>query len=155
MRRMVGFLRDETPPWQPPMPQTLGRLLAGLADGFPGPGAAATADVDPALAHRPLPAATLVPVHHVVQEALTNVLRHAPDATRVEIAARLRGGSAEITVTDNGPASTASPSTPGFGLHGLAERVAAVGGTLDARPRPTGGWRVTAVIPLPPNESGS
>jgi signal transduction histidine kinase len=89
----------------------------------------------------------------VVQEALTNVLKHGGGARAV---IRLAYGERElvITVTDDGaPAGYGprdSPGSPGTGrgLIGLRERLGLYGGELDAGPRPGGGWRVRARIPL-------
>ncbi|MFC4909005.1 sensor histidine kinase [Actinomadura gamaensis] len=84
-----------------------------------------------------------------VREAVTNVVRHSR-AHRCEIAVRREAGAAVLTVTDDGKASEAS-FTPGNGLTGLAERIDAAGGTLTAKPRPSGGFAVTASLPLSPS----
>ncbi|MEU4366476.1 sensor histidine kinase [Micromonospora chersina] len=85
--------------------------------------------------------------YRVVQEALTNVARHAGPATarvHVEYApARLT-----VSVTDDGQASPARPVTPGVGLRGMRERVTGVGGTLRADARDGGGFAVRATFPL-------
>jgi signal transduction histidine kinase len=83
----------------------------------------------------------------IVQESLTNVLRHA-SARRVVVSVRRAGSSVEIRVTDDG---TAQPcrGTGGHGLAGMRERAAAYGGTISAGPRPEGGWEVHAVLPVP------
>jgi len=81
--------------------------------------------------------------YRVVQEALTNVLRHAD---RASAAVSVHWGDRLfITVTDNGRG--ADGSRPGRGLLGLRERVSLYGGELDAGPRPGGGWQVRAVMP--------
>jgi signal transduction histidine kinase len=153
MRAMVGMLRDEAPPALPY--RTIGAVVAALAANFSQPGTTAECRVDARLADRAVPPDTLVAVHRTIQEALTNVVRHAPTATRVEIDVRLRAGAAEIAVTDDGtnvPAASASASAlpeGGFGLRGLAERMAAAGGSLATGPGPHGGWRTTATLPLP------
>jgi signal transduction histidine kinase len=104
---------------------------------------------------RPLPPGVDLAAYRVVQEALTNVLKHGGGARAV---IRLAYGERElvITVTDDGspaghgpPASPGSPGT-GRGLIGLRERLGLYGGELDAGPRPGGGWRVRAIIPLEP-----
>ncbi|OKI09470.1 two-component sensor histidine kinase [Streptomyces sp. CB02923] len=88
--------------------------------------------------------------YRVVLESLTNVRRHAAQATRVVVAARrTAGGSVEVTVTDDGggtPGGTRHGG--GTGLAGLSERVDALGGTLRAGPH-GGGWRVGCVLPAP------
>jgi signal transduction histidine kinase len=85
--------------------------------------------------------------YRVVQEALTNVARHAGPATaqiRVEYAA----AQLIVSVTDDGLASTIRPVTPGMGLLGMRERVTGLGGTLHAAPRDDGGFAVRATFPL-------
>jgi signal transduction histidine kinase len=94
-------------------------------------------------------------IYRVVQEALTNVVKHAPGASAtVEVAASSAG--VRIEIADNGGPSAASarangashqPSA-GHGLVGLRERVGAFGGWLVAGPRPGGGFRVLAHIPI-------
>ncbi|MFI7336856.1 sensor histidine kinase [Streptomyces sp. NPDC050085] len=87
-------------------------------------------------------------MYRIVQEALTNVARHAGREARTEV--RLAYGDEElaITVTDTGSASPDSPPTEGTGLTGMRERVATLGGTLDAGPRQDGGFEVRATLPL-------
>ncbi|MEV5570439.1 sensor histidine kinase [Spirillospora sp. NPDC052269] len=90
-----------------------------------------------------------------VREAVTNVVRHSR-ANRCEIVVRREPGgrrepgSAVLSVTDDGTASEAA-FVPGNGLTGLAERIDAAGGTVTARPRPSGGFAVTARLPLTPS----
>jgi signal transduction histidine kinase len=100
---------------------------------------------------RELPPGLDLAAYRVVQEALTNVLRHAPAATTaVRIAYRV--DDLLLEVTDDGAALTARESGgergSGRGLLGLRERVAIYGGSLEAGPQPDGGWRVRATIPL-------
>jgi signal transduction histidine kinase len=85
--------------------------------------------------------------YRVVQEALTNVARHAGPATariRVEYAPAVL----TVSVTDDGLASPARPVTPGVGLRGMRERVTGLGGTLHAAPNEGGGFAVRATFPL-------
>ncbi|MCP2348278.1 sensor histidine kinase [Nonomuraea roseoviolacea] len=86
--------------------------------------------------------------YRVVAEALTNVRRHAPGAARVEISATARAGALQVTVENDGVTGGGpSGGRGGFGLPGLAEHVASLGGDLSAGPVP-GGWRLSARIPL-------
>jgi signal transduction histidine kinase len=104
-------------------------------------------------APRPLPPGADLAAYRVVQEGLTNVLRHAGGA-----AASVRvcwDDRLEITVSDDGkggapggPAGGGRAGDPGRGLLGLRERLALYGGELAAGPRPEGGWRLRAVLPL-------
>jgi signal transduction histidine kinase len=92
----------------------------------------------------PVPPAVSLVGYRVVQEALTNAVRHG-GATRCDIHVDT-DGRLRVVVDDDGRA--AGPVVEGNGLRGMRERVAAVGGTLEARPRPEGGFRVHAEIPL-------
>ena len=92
-----------------------------------------------------------VSAYRIVQEALTNVLRHA-GATRADVAVRHRPDALEIEVVDDGGLSgsprAAGGNAPGLGLIGMRERAALLGGRLDAGPTAHGGFRVHAVLPL-------
>jgi signal transduction histidine kinase len=85
--------------------------------------------------------------YRVVQEALTNVARHAGAAT-AEILVEYAPALLTVSVVDDGRASPARPVTPGVGLRGMRERVTGLGGTLDAAPRESGGFAVRARFPL-------
>jgi len=90
-----------------------------------------------------VPAAVGLAAYRVVQEALTNIVRHA-GATAVDVRVDL-DSELSVTVDDDG-AGTTGP--PGNGVRGMQERVAALGGRLAAGPRPEGGFRVRADLPL-------
>ena len=107
---------------------------------------------------RDLPPGLDLAAYRVVQEALTNVLKHAGQA-RTTVRVEYRPRELLITVCDDGPPpgspapdlARGEPRGPGGrGLIGLRERVAVYGGELDAGPRPGGGWRLAARIPLEP-----
>jgi signal transduction histidine kinase len=95
---------------------------------------------------RPLPSGAGLAAYRVVQEGLTNVLRHAGAAAAT--VAVTWGESLEITVSDDGHGGSPGSAEPGRGLLGLRERLTLYGGELAAGPRPEGGWRVRAVLPL-------
>ncbi|MFE7410876.1 sensor histidine kinase [Streptomyces laurentii] len=86
--------------------------------------------------------------YRIVQEALTNVIKHAGPA-RCRVAVTAEGGTLTIDITDDGPGPGPRPvvSGGGMGLVGMRERVAAHDGTLSAGPRPGGGFRVLATLP--------
>jgi len=87
-------------------------------------------------------------VYRVVQEALTNAMRHSGGA-HVQVELTYAPGFIVLFVDDDGPGASSPRGADGHGLMGMAERVAALGGTLDAGPRSPGpGWRVHARIPL-------
>lgn len=92
-----------------------------------------------------LPAAVDHAVYRIVQEALTNTRKHARGA-RATVSLAYEPGAVEVLVLDDGIAGPAG--TPGFGLGGMAERVALSGGRLETGPRAEGGFRVHARIPL-------
>jgi signal transduction histidine kinase len=111
-----------------------------------------TLDVDSA-ADVPAPVQSVA--YRVVQEALTNVARHArASATTVRV--RREPGAITIDVTDDGaaPAPAITGETLGNGVRGMRERAAALGGTLDAGPDAGGGWRVHAWLPMTTPASG-
>jgi signal transduction histidine kinase len=100
----------------------------------------------------PVPESIGLSAYRIMQEALTNTLRHAA-ATRVDVRVRYLPGSLEVEVVDDGRGTSASPSTQpstrtGLGLAGMRERVAVHDGELEVGPRPGGGYRVRARFPL-------
>ncbi|MFC5180817.1 sensor histidine kinase [Actinomadura harenae] len=90
-------------------------------------------------------------VYRVVQESLTNVARHAPQAGSVAVTVRRDGDRVGVEVVDDAPHGTRPRGRAGFGLLGMRERVEALGGTLDAGPGDGAGWAVRAVLPVPPS----
>jgi signal transduction histidine kinase len=95
-----------------------------------------------------LPESVSVTGYRLVQEALTNVRRHAGPVDRVDVKLRVESDRLSIEVSDNGRGAGVSPTTDGFGMIGMRERAAAVGGTVEAGPRAGGGWRVRSSVPL-------
>ena len=96
---------------------------------------------------RPLPAAVGLAAYRIVQEALTNVTRHAGRPVTATVRLDYAPDQLTVEVTDDGPGAGDSSGT-GSGLLGMAERAAALGGQLDAGPRPGGGFRVAARLPV-------
>ena len=89
-------------------------------------------------------------VYRIVQEALTNALKHAGPAATAEVILGYADGAVDVQVTDTGRGAAAGPSDgDGRGLPGMRERAAVYDGTLHAGPGPAGGWRVTAHLPVP------
>jgi signal transduction histidine kinase len=96
----------------------------------------------------PLPVGVDVSAYRIVQEALTNTLRHAR-ATRADVLLRYGPDELEVEVRDDGRAAVAQTGgTGGHGLVGMRERAALLGGTLEAGPLPEGGYRVLARLPI-------
>ncbi|WP_051342670.1 sensor histidine kinase [Pseudonocardia spinosispora] len=103
---------------------------------------------------RPLPAAVDTAAFRIVQEALTNVHRHAGAATAT-VRVHYRPGSVSLRVDDDGTATAPADLSGGNGLAGMRERALALGGTVAAGPRPEGGFRVDAELPAPTTEEGA
>jgi signal transduction histidine kinase len=143
LRATLQLLRDQNDmaPTEPTL--DLG-ALPGLVRHASTAGLGVDVQVD--LGETVLPSAISSAAYRIVQEALTNTLRHA-EAGSADVSVRVRSGALELEITDDGT-KTSAQSDPGFGLRGMAERVTALGGRLDAGPRVEGGWRVHAVLPL-------
>ncbi|MCD7439807.1 sensor histidine kinase [Streptomyces lincolnensis] len=93
------------------------------------------------------PPAVGAAAYRIVQEALTNAVRHAGPEPAVRVELYEERGGLKVSVTDDGT-GLAGGGSSGFGLVGMRERARSVGGTLDAGPRDGGGFEVTAVLPL-------
>nr|WP_237536722.1 sensor histidine kinase [Streptomyces sp. SID5785] len=153
LRATVGLLRQSGDPEAPTEPAPgLDRLddLVGTFRNAGLPVEVARAEDAPAL-----PAAVDLAAYRVVQEALTNVRKHAGPDARAEVSVVRVGPDMEITVLDNGPEAVPGRPAPeeggsGHGLLGMRERVGALGGTLSAGPRYGGGFRVHAILPVDP-----
>jgi signal transduction histidine kinase len=144
IRRVVGLLRPDDTDGLGPAP-SLGRI-----DDLLQHVRAAGLSVDLAVIGDPvaLPAALDMSAYRVVQEAMTNVLRHA-EARRATIEVTYGRTEVAVTVTDDGRGAGPGGAKPGgHGLLGMRERVALFGGSLHTGPRDEGGYRVRATFPL-------
>jgi signal transduction histidine kinase len=141
MRAMVRVLRDGAPAEYAPQPGVAD--LVSLARREPVP----VVDVELAGDLAGLPLQVDAAVYRLAQEALTNALRHARNASRVQIRVAEGAGSLRLHVTDDGQIDPARPASHGFGLLGMSERVQLLGGTLRAGPAPGCGWAVDAELP--------
>lgn len=92
------------------------------------------------------PAAELT-LYRVAQEGLTNAAKHAGQGAKVSLRLRNRPGAVEFEVSDDGRGLSAASTGSGTGLQGMRERVQAVGGTVEAGPKPRGGYRVRVELP--------
>ncbi len=137
VRAVVGLMRD--PGAVVPLPGSA--ELDGLVEGFRRAGTAVdwSVDGDPSA----LTATEGLTVYRIVQEALTNVVRHAPGAA---VTARLVVADEGTTVVVDSDGAAAADPAEGAGLVGMRARAEALGGRLTAGPVPTG-WRVEAVLP--------
>jgi signal transduction histidine kinase len=97
---------------------------------------------------RRLPTTLDVTAYRVVQESLTNALKHANDPTGVHVHLRWGDDDLAIDVTDDGRRAEPRHGLAGHGLSGMRERLALFGGAVSSGPEPAGGWRVHAVLPL-------
>jgi signal transduction histidine kinase len=141
LRTTLEVLRDHGPPEaRGPLPG-----LDGLPD-LVGTARAAGARVELSLRHTEVPPAVGAAAYRIVQEALTNAVRHGGrDDLSVRVGVYDDGGALRVTVTDDGAGAGTGP--PGFGLVGMRERARSVGGTLEAGPREGNGFQVSAVLP--------
>ncbi|SEG79629.1 Histidine kinase [Nonomuraea solani] len=142
LRATLEILRDQDGPED--APSGLGRL-DDLVDRARSTGLPATVTV--LGERRELPAEVDRAAYRIVQEALTNVSRHAGGAAAT-VRIDYGGDALVVQVDDDGAAGTGTPCVPGVGLIGMRERVTALGGRLRAEPRPEGGFTVRAELPL-------
>ncbi|WP_232668754.1 sensor histidine kinase [Pseudonocardia sp. TRM90224] len=145
MRRLVGLLREGAPTRSP---------TPGLADLDELVEQVRAAGLRVTVAHEGEPVARApgadLTIFRIVQEALTNTLKHAGPGARVNVVVRHTEGGVEVEVVDDGLpfGAVAMPAaTGGHGLAGLTERALAYGGQVDAGPHRNGGWRVRAHLP--------
>ena len=143
LRATLSLLREEGDA-APTAPAFALEALPGLVDRARSAGL--DADVDVEINGAAVPSAIGGAAFRIVQEALTNVLRHA-EASRAHVGVRATTDALEIEIVDDGTAGSGAAS-PGLGLRGMAERAAVLGGHVDVGPRDDGGWRVHAVLPL-------
>ncbi|MDC2952844.1 MULTISPECIES: sensor histidine kinase [Streptomyces] len=147
LRATVGLLRQSGDPEAPTEPAPgLDRL-----DELVGTFRSAGLHVEVARADHgtTLPAAVDLAAYRVIQEALTNVRKHAGGEAKAEVSVVRVGPNIEITVLDNGSGEDQDPSDGGgHGLLGMRERVTALRGTLTTGPRYGGGFRVHAILPI-------
>ncbi len=141
IRRLLGALGQDAPDREPrPGTERLPRLAADIRSA--GTPVEFTVEGEP----RPLPSTVDLAAYRIVQEALTNVLKHAGEDASVTIVMRYEPGALEIEVTDDGRA-VEPPSGTGQGLEGMRERVNVLGGTFEAGPRPERGFAVRVTLP--------
>jgi signal transduction histidine kinase len=146
LRRLLALLRQgELEPGLAPQPGTgdLDTLTAQVrAAGLP-------VQLNVEGGPQDLPPGVDLAVFRVVQEALTNTLKHAQTGAKASVMVRYQPDMVTVTVTDDGkPVSDASNDTTGQGLAGMRERLALYGGDLQAGPRPGRGYQLIAQLPL-------
>lgn len=150
MRRILHLLRDDDADLAEALHQSGHNVpdLDELIDVFRAAGLPVhLVRVGSAIPHDPTLATT---VYRIVQEGLTNALRYAEGATRVEVRLESDEAQVRLTITDDGhaPAAGAPSQGSGRGLRGVAERAAAYSGSSTSGRLPTGGWRTTATLSI-------
>jgi len=147
LRGLLGVLRREDGSRAEVRPAPSLRDVGALAAHLESVGVAVTIEADGLLE---LPAVADAFAYRIVQEALTNVLKHA-NASNVHVSLHDDGEVMDIVVRDNGhaPECRSGDRTIGHGLVGMSERAAAFGGTVEAGPSVGGGFRVHATVPHP------
>jgi signal transduction histidine kinase len=150
LRRVLGVVRsdEERSPEFPPQPSLA--VLDGLLDQVRAAGL--VVDVDVVGSSRELPAAIELSAYRIVQEALTNTLRHG-EARHATVRLSYETVDLELEVVDDGSCPESTTNGAGHGLVGMRERVATFGGELEAGPAPGGGFRVSARLPLDSHQS--
>lgn len=147
-RRLVGMLRANEPVAVMPGSGVGDAIRAAVEDHGalePELDVEIAAELDGLTA----PPELVITVHRLVLEALTNMRRHAPNATRVTVSATVDGGQLVLDIHNDGAgARTGNRAGSGYGLVGMAERVTALGGSLRAGPERGRSWRLTARLPL-------
>lgn len=143
MRRLLGMLRETDAASLAPQPglAQLEELTAQVSDaGLP-------VEVETEGVAAPLPAGVDLAAYRLVQEGLTNALKHA-GAARATVRIRYSDAQLELEVADDGRGRNGNASEGGHGLVGLRERVSLYGGELESGPRAEGGWRLRATLLL-------
>jgi len=146
MRGVLAVLRPDAAAELGPQPglEQLGELVESLRVG----GLPTRLYVEP----MHLPPGTALAVYRIVQEALTNVLKHAGTDAKAAVTIVTSEGTVRVSVHDDGAGPAGPPSSTAHGIVGMRERVAAYGGTLRTGARPGRGFEVEACIPLPEAE---
>ena len=145
LRALVGVLRDEASA-APRAPASMLGSLDGLVERSGHAGLVVGKVVDGDV--RPLPAAVELAAFRIVQEAITNVVRHS-GARRADIHLEYGPDTLTVTVTDDGTGGAhAATLDEGSGIRGMRERCAALGGTLTVQAAPSGGLRIHATLPM-------
>jgi len=138
MRAMVGVLRAEAAPLAP-TPALADLQTLAAADARPEVAVLLRGDSDA------VPSPVAAAVFRIAQEAVTNARRHGRGVSRIDVDVRVDADGLRLAVDDDGRVAASTP--PGFGIRGMQERAALLGGRCEAGPRPEGGWRVTAALP--------
>jgi signal transduction histidine kinase len=153
MRRLLGLLRAGDDAGGEYVPQPGVDQLADLIDQVRGAGLPVRFEVSGQA--RPLSSGVELTAYRIVQEALTNVRKHGGEGVTASVLLGFQDSSLDLLIEDDGRGATrhelyeeGGRDGLGQGLIGMRERIGMIGGTLDAGPRPGGGFRISAVLPL-------
>jgi len=151
LRRLLQVLRDEEVGGEPRIPQPTAESIVELAKRVQAAGVPVELTVEGSLAG--LPTGVSLGVYRIVQESLTNTLKHAGRGARAEVRLRRTENLVDVEIVDDGAgkarALVPAPALPGGnGVIGMRERAHLFGGVLQVGPRPGGGWRVHASFPV-------
>jgi signal transduction histidine kinase len=149
LRSMLGVLRNPEDGDAPFAPAPRLALVSDLVRPLDEAGVSVTLNVTGDL--REIPSVVDSSAYRIVQEALTNVVRHAGEGAHATVNVRREGGMLAVEVSDDGRGVPDSGASEGHGIAGMRERVAALGGSFDAGPSPDGGFSVTARLPFSTN----
>lgn len=144
LRSLVGVLRDESQA-APRVPTSMLGSLDDLIERTAATGLAVSKHLSGET--RPLPTAVDLAAFRIIQEALTNVVRHSA-ATRVRVALRYGADDVTVQVDDDGQGGDVHILGDGSGILGMRERASTLGGSLSVGRSPLGGYRVTAALPV-------
>ncbi len=151
LRRLLDVLRSDDADGEPRVPQPDAHALGELADRMRAAGVPVELETDDL---GDLPAGVSLGIYRIVQESLTNTLKHAGRGATAAVRVHRTGDLVEVEVSDDG-AGRIPQLTPvggrlpgGNGLIGMRERAHVYGGTLDVGPAPGGGWQVRAALPV-------
>jgi signal transduction histidine kinase len=143
MRRLVGMLRSDDSDLLAPQPKLID--LPTLAVQVRAAGLPVELDIQGE--QRDLPAGIELAAYRIIQEALTNAMKHADGAT-ASVHLCYRADTLELEITDTGVDAAGAASGGGHGLVGMRERVALYGGRFDASRRPGGGFAIRVLLPV-------
>nr|WP_086670942.1 sensor histidine kinase [Amycolatopsis pretoriensis] len=151
LRRLLDVLRSDDADGEPRVPQPDAHAIADLADRMRTAGVPVELETDDL---GDLPAGVSLGIYRIVQESLTNTLKHAGRGATAAVRVHRTGDLVEVLVSDDGAGRIPQLAGPaqrlpgGNGLIGMRERAHVYGGTLDVGPAPGGGWQVRAELPV-------
>jgi len=153
LRALLDVLRNDRAEGEPRVPQPDAHAIADLAERMRAAGVPVALEADEL---GDLPAGVSLGVYRIVQESLTNTLKHAGRGATASVRVHRTGDLVEVLVSDDGagrlpqltPAGRGLAVPGGNGLIGMRERAHVYGGTLEVGPAPGGGWQVRAALPV-------